>query len=188
MVSERIPEHSAVSTKTPPAELSWWPDDFEGVACCDHELCGAHIPAERRSATWNSGLHRLLIVPLQKLFLSSTTTIQRPTLNVQPLFYNLVSLCSTDSCTLQLISAITQVLRSVESMSGDTGPRHSKRPRRSSHRRNGGHRATSLSDACPSRFRLDQLRRHEEFWLDDGTIVLVAQDTAFRVYRGLLAS
>ncbi len=130
----------------------------------------------------------LLIVPPPKLLLSSTTTIQRPTLNAQPFFYNLVSLCSTDSCTLQLILAITQVLRPIESMSGDTGSRHSKRPRRSSQRRDGGHRATSLSDACPSRFRLDQLRRHEEFWLDDGTTVLVAQDTAFRVYRGLLSS
>ncbi|TFK79702.1 hypothetical protein K466DRAFT_505139 [Polyporus arcularius HHB13444] len=73
-------------------------------------------------------------------------------------------------------------------MSGDTGPRHSKRPRRSSHRRNGIHRATSSANACFSGLPLNQLRRHEEFWLNDGTIVLVAQDTAFRVYRGLLAS
>ncbi|KAI0742396.1 hypothetical protein C8Q80DRAFT_1328262 [Daedaleopsis nitida] len=33
-----------------------------------------------------------------------------------------------------------------------------------------------------------QLKRHDEFWLNDGNIVLIARDTAFRVYRGLLAS
>ncbi|KAI1795317.1 hypothetical protein LXA43DRAFT_1080215 [Ganoderma leucocontextum] len=33
------------------------------------------------------------------------------------------------------------------------------------------------------------LNRHPEFWFDDGTIVLVlAQQTGFRIYRGLLAS
>ncbi|KAI0742368.1 hypothetical protein C8Q80DRAFT_1108867 [Daedaleopsis nitida] len=31
-------------------------------------------------------------------------------------------------------------------------------------------------------------KRSEEFWLDDGNIILIAQDTAFRVYRQLLAS
>ena len=30
--------------------------------------------------------------------------------------------------------------------------------------------------------------RHYEFWLDDGNIVLVAENVAFRVYRGLLAA
>ena len=34
---------------------------------------------------------------------------------------------------------------------------------------------------------LDGLRRHGEFWLEDGNLILVAQDVAFRVYRGLLA-
>ena len=32
------------------------------------------------------------------------------------------------------------------------------------------------------------LQRHPDFWFDDGTIILVAQQTGFRVYRGLLAS
>ena len=31
-------------------------------------------------------------------------------------------------------------------------------------------------------------RRHDELWLDDGNIVLVAGDVAFRVYRGLLSA
>lgn len=31
------------------------------------------------------------------------------------------------------------------------------------------------------------LTRDEEFWYDDGSVVLVAQDVAFRVYRGWLA-
>lgn len=32
-----------------------------------------------------------------------------------------------------------------------------------------------------------KLRRSSEFWYQDGTIIFVAQDTAFRIYRGLLA-
>lgn len=32
------------------------------------------------------------------------------------------------------------------------------------------------------------LKRCEEFWLDDGNIILVAQDTAFKVYRRVLAT
>ncbi|KAM5539306.1 hypothetical protein V8D89_006997 [Ganoderma adspersum] len=32
------------------------------------------------------------------------------------------------------------------------------------------------------------LTRHEEFWFDDGSVVLVAQNTAFRVFRTLLAA
>ena len=36
---------------------------------------------------------------------------------------------------------------------------------------------------------LDNLQRHEEFWFDDGSIVLVAKRrTGFRVYRALLAA
>ena len=34
---------------------------------------------------------------------------------------------------------------------------------------------------------LKALKRSEEFWIPDGNIVLVAGQTAFRVYRGLLA-
>ncbi len=30
------------------------------------------------------------------------------------------------------------------------------------------------------------LKQHDEFWFDDGNLVLVAGDTAFRIYRGLL--
>lgn len=32
----------------------------------------------------------------------------------------------------------------------------------------------------------EALERYEEFWLEDGNIVLVAQNVAFRVYQGLL--
>ena len=35
---------------------------------------------------------------------------------------------------------------------------------------------------------LKALTHHEEFWLDDGNVVLVAQTVAFRMYRGLLAA
>lgn len=36
-------------------------------------------------------------------------------------------------------------------------------------------------DAC------DGPRRDEEFWEDDGTIVLIARDVEFKVYKGVLA-
>ena len=32
------------------------------------------------------------------------------------------------------------------------------------------------------------MTRHEEFWFDDGSVVLVAQNTGFRVFRSLLAA
>ncbi len=32
------------------------------------------------------------------------------------------------------------------------------------------------------------LKRDEEFWLEDGTVILVARDVEFRVYSGILAS
>ncbi|KAI0691704.1 hypothetical protein C8Q76DRAFT_660872 [Earliella scabrosa] len=44
------------------------------------------------------------------------------------------------------------------------------------------------STSSPSGTPLDQLSRCEEFWLEDGNLVLVARDTVFRVYRQLLAS
>ena len=31
------------------------------------------------------------------------------------------------------------------------------------------------------------LSRHPEIWYDDGNLVLVARETAFRIYRGLIA-
>ena len=35
---------------------------------------------------------------------------------------------------------------------------------------------------------LSNLRPHKDFWFDDGNVVLAAQRTAFKVYRGLLAT
>ncbi|KAM5539308.1 hypothetical protein V8D89_006999 [Ganoderma adspersum] len=35
---------------------------------------------------------------------------------------------------------------------------------------------------------LNSLKRHAEFWFDDGSVVLVARNTGFRVYRALLAA
>ncbi len=34
---------------------------------------------------------------------------------------------------------------------------------------------------------LEGLQQHGEFWIEDGNLILVARDVAFRVYRGLLA-
>ena len=34
---------------------------------------------------------------------------------------------------------------------------------------------------------LEGIRRHPDLWYDDGTVILTAEKTAFRVYRGLLA-
>ncbi|PIL26489.1 hypothetical protein GSI_12247 [Ganoderma sinense ZZ0214-1] len=46
----------------------------------------------------------------------------------------------------------------------------------------------SAADAnASSTHSMNYLKQHPEFWFDDGSIVLVAQDTGFRVYRGLLA-
>ena len=45
-------------------------------------------------------------------------------------------------------------------------------------------RTTGISDfGEPS-----QLKKDEEFWFDDGTVILHAGDVEFRVYRGLLES
>ncbi len=35
--------------------------------------------------------------------------------------------------------------------------------------------------------RLEEREQDEEFWFDDGNIIVVARDVGFRVYRGLLA-
>ena len=34
---------------------------------------------------------------------------------------------------------------------------------------------------------LNDLKHDEEFWLEDGNIILISRSTAFRIYRGLLA-
>ena len=56
-------------------------------------------------------------------------------------------------------------------------------------------RLRTLEDAHPESSTTDtpsdlnSLLRHEEFWFDDGSIVLVARrTTGFRVYRALLAA
>ncbi len=38
------------------------------------------------------------------------------------------------------------------------------------------------------RLRVDSLERHEEFWFDDGSIILMARNTGFCAYRALLAA
>ncbi|KAI0691716.1 hypothetical protein C8Q76DRAFT_685857 [Earliella scabrosa] len=43
-------------------------------------------------------------------------------------------------------------------------------------------------DSSSASFILKGLKSDDEFWLDDGNVILVAGDTAFRVYRGLLES
>ena len=35
---------------------------------------------------------------------------------------------------------------------------------------------------------LNDLKHDEEFWLEDGNIILISSSTAFRIYRGLLAA
>ena len=44
------------------------------------------------------------------------------------------------------------------------------------------------SSQAPSPLSLIHLDRHPELWFDDGNIVLIAQQTGFRFFRGLLAS
>ena len=47
----------------------------------------------------------------------------------------------------------------------------------------------SIPDATSSKSTMQgDIKRSEEFWLEDGNLVLVARDVAFRVYRGLLAA
>ena len=41
---------------------------------------------------------------------------------------------------------------------------------------------------APSTHSLTHLERHRELWFDDGNIILIAQQTGFRIFRGLLAS
>ena len=47
-------------------------------------------------------------------------------------------------------------------------------------------RTRSTANADPSPIPLEDLEHHEEFWLEDGNIVLIAQNVGFRVYKGLL--
>ena len=44
------------------------------------------------------------------------------------------------------------------------------------------------AQALSSDNKLDSLTRHEEFWFNDGSVVLVARNTGFRVFRSLLAA
>ncbi|PIL26474.1 hypothetical protein GSI_12232 [Ganoderma sinense ZZ0214-1] len=46
-------------------------------------------------------------------------------------------------------------------------------------------RRRALQDAPP---QLSTVQHHSEFWFDDGSVVLVARNTGFRVYRALLAT
>ena len=43
-------------------------------------------------------------------------------------------------------------------------------------------------DSSSTSFILKGIKRDDEFWLDDGNIILVAQDVAFCIYRCLLAA
>ncbi|KAI1795304.1 hypothetical protein LXA43DRAFT_1178777 [Ganoderma leucocontextum] len=48
---------------------------------------------------------------------------------------------------------------------------------------------SSTTDTAAASGNLNNLKRHEEFWFDDGSIILVTRrTTAFRVYRALLAA
>ncbi|KAM5539634.1 hypothetical protein V8D89_006743 [Ganoderma adspersum] len=42
--------------------------------------------------------------------------------------------------------------------------------------------------SLPSTHSLANLEHHPEFWFDDGNIILIAQQTGFRIFRGLLAA
>ena len=50
------------------------------------------------------------------------------------------------------------------------------------------HRSAMEITADPTMLPLEGLTRDEDFWLKDGTVVLVAKKTAFKVYSGLLAA
>lgn len=41
--------------------------------------------------------------------------------------------------------------------------------------------------SSPTRLSLESLQRNKSLWYPDGTVVLVCNDTAFRVYQGVLA-
>ena len=60
--------------------------------------------------------------------------------------------------------------------------RSSKRPRFFPE----GEHAAAGSDGAPT--SVNGLKHDEEFWLEDGNIVLVSRNVAFRIYRGLLAA
>ena len=47
-------------------------------------------------------------------------------------------------------------------------------------------RTGSVADAEPWQIPSEDLERHAELWLEDGNIVLVAQNVGFRVYKGIL--
>ncbi len=47
--------------------------------------------------------------------------------------------------------------------------------------------ALSMTQAKKARGDAPELVRDEEFWYEDGTIILVARNVQFRVYKGVLA-
>ncbi|KAI1795343.1 hypothetical protein LXA43DRAFT_992370 [Ganoderma leucocontextum] len=51
-----------------------------------------------------------------------------------------------------------------------------------------GSRPSKRPRTAPDDVAQDPLKHHEEFWLDDGNVVLVARNIGFRVYRGLLVT
>ena len=65
-------------------------------------------------------------------------------------------------------------------------PRQKKRPRATEE----AHQSASGSAGGTLRLPVAvarSLERHEELWFEDGSVVLVAQNTGFRVFRSLLA-
>lgn len=47
--------------------------------------------------------------------------------------------------------------------------------------------ASKASQNAQAEVRLEEREKDEEFWYDDGNIVVVARDVGFRIYKGLLA-
>lgn len=47
--------------------------------------------------------------------------------------------------------------------------------------------ASQASQTAQAEVRLEEREKGEEFWYDDGNIVVVARDVGYRIYKGLLA-
>ena len=102
-----------------------------------------------------------------------------------PSFYVTQSCAVTPrGCDLSDLFPMAPVLLLPSTTMSDPEPRPLKRTRLSADDPTDSRSIPSVSSPASS----SNLNRHPEIWYEDGNLVLVARETAFRIYRGLIAA